>query len=200
MTQSWSCWQGVKASCLRHASCAVFQSCKPHAFSLADWYCCCRAAAEDAEFQARLELIKAEAAQKKAAGVSHTRRQQQQKKPAASFDCRLPQLQCWSFIRPLLTPQMSVADARQARDSLVQGRRLTVVTALVQHSLHNQGCCCCCCSCAASLSFCAAYLCLSMLRLPLLLRRHPAVAAAPHVLCSMPHLSRRTSMRTHPHS
>jgi hypothetical protein len=29
-------------------------------------------AAEDAEFQARLELIKAEAAQKKAAGVSKT--------------------------------------------------------------------------------------------------------------------------------
>lgn len=32
--------------------------------------CCCRQAAEDAEFQARLELIKAEAAQKKAAVVS----------------------------------------------------------------------------------------------------------------------------------
>jgi hypothetical protein len=46
----------------------------PYHFSLACCYCC-RAATEDAEFQARLELIKAEAAQKKAAGVSHTKMQ-----------------------------------------------------------------------------------------------------------------------------
>lgn len=71
--------------CVRQA--VGFHAFKPHAFSLAHSYCC-RAAAEDAEFQARLELIKAEAAQKKAAGVSHTRRRrrqqhQHQKKPAA---------------------------------------------------------------------------------------------------------------------
>lgn len=68
---------------------------------------------------------------------------------------------------------------------------------MVQHSPDNKRCwllllflCC------LSLSPCAW----SLLRLPLLLRRHPAVAAAPRVLCLMPHRSRKTSMLTHPHS